>query len=89
VLLRAFFIVCTQFRTKVSAFLIKNHATETRTYLSLTGTQASDGFMGLRIDTRYTGVVQEDGTVLVALIGAPMGTGVTVSSEEWGKWFRQ
>jgi hypothetical protein len=33
--------------------------------------------------------VQEDGTVLVALVGAPMGTGVTVSSEEWGKWFRQ
>jgi hypothetical protein len=55
-------------------------STETRTYTGLTGTQAFDGFMGLRIDTRYTGVPQEDGTVLVAVVGAPMGEGVTVSS---------
>jgi hypothetical protein len=61
--------------------------TETRTYTGLAGTQAFDGFMGLRIDTRYTGVVHDDGTVLVAVVGAPIGAGVTVSSEEWGKWF--
>jgi hypothetical protein len=61
--------------------------TETRTYDGLTGTQAFDGFMGLRIHQRYTGVPQDDSTVLVALVGAPMGTGVTVSSEEWDKWF--
>jgi hypothetical protein len=35
------------------------------------------------------GVPHDDGTVLVALVGAPMGTGVTVSSEEWGKWFEK
>jgi hypothetical protein len=64
---------------------MKNHATETRTYLGLTGTQASDDFMGLRIDRRGA----DHGTVLVALVSAPMGVGVTVSSEEWGKWFRQ
>jgi hypothetical protein len=63
--------------------------TETRTYVGETGTQAFDGFKGLRLDTRYTGVVQDDGTVLVALVGAPMGAGVTVSSEEWAKWFRK
>jgi hypothetical protein len=61
--------------------------TETRTYTGLTGTQAFDGFKGLRIDTRYTGVSQEDGSVLVAVVGAAVGTGVKVSSEEWGKWF--
>jgi hypothetical protein len=58
--------------------------TETRTYVGQSGTQAFDGFMGLRIDTRYTGVVQDDGTVLVAVVGAPMGAGAGagVSSEE-------
>jgi len=60
--------------------------TETRTYTGLTGTQA---FKGLRIDTRYTGVQQDDGTVVVATVGAPLGAGVKVSSEEWGKWFRK
>jgi hypothetical protein len=48
--------------------------TETRTYVGQSGTHAFDGFMGLRIDTRYTGVVQDDGTVLVAVVGAPVGT---------------
>jgi hypothetical protein len=32
-------------------------------------------------------VTQDDATVLVTLVGADMGAGVTVSSEEWGKWF--
>lgn len=64
-------------------------STETRTYLGETGTQAFDGFMGLRIGQRYAGVVQEDGTVLVAVVGAAMGVGVTVSSEQWGKWFKK
>jgi hypothetical protein len=59
--------------------------TETRTYLGLTGTQTFDDFKGLRIDIRYTGVPQDDGTVLGAVVGAPMGAGVTVSSEEWGR----
>jgi hypothetical protein len=64
-----------------------NTTTETRTYTGLTGTQAFDGFKGLRIKQRYTGVPQEDGTVLVALVGAMVGSGVTVSSEEWEKCF--
>jgi hypothetical protein len=54
--------------------------TETRTYVGETGTQDFDGFKGLRIDTRYTGVVQDDGTVLVAVVGEPMGAGATVSN---------
>jgi hypothetical protein len=61
--------------------------TETRTYLGETGTQAFDGFKGLRLDIRYIGVVQDDGTVLVAVVGAPMGMGVMVRSEEYAKWF--
>jgi hypothetical protein len=44
---------------------------------------AFDGYKGLRI-TRYMGVPQDDGTVLVAVVGAPMGAGVRLSSEEWG-----
>jgi hypothetical protein len=32
-------------------------------------------------------VAQDDATVLVALVGANVGAGVTVSGEEWGKWF--
>jgi hypothetical protein len=52
--------------------------TETRTYVGQTGTQAFDGFMGLRIDTRYMGAVQKDGVVV--------GAGVAVSSK---KWFRK
>jgi hypothetical protein len=63
--------------------------TETRTYEGLTGTQASDGYAGLRIGQRYTGVPQEDGTVLAAPVGAPMGGGVKVSEEEWGTWFKK
>jgi hypothetical protein len=63
--------------------------TETRTYDGLSGTQAFDGYAGLRIGERYTGVPQEDGTVLVAPVGAPMGGGVKLSSEEWAKWFKK
>jgi hypothetical protein len=63
--------------------------TETRTYDGLSGTQAFDGYAGLRIGERYMGVPQEDGTVLVAPVGAPMGGGVKVSSEEWAKWFKK
>jgi hypothetical protein len=65
--------------------------TETRTYVGETGgpNQAFDGFKGLRIDKRYTGVPQEDGTVLVALVGTMVGSGVPVSSEEWAKWFKK
>jgi hypothetical protein len=58
--------------------------TETRTYEGLSGTQAFDGYAGLRIGQRYTGVPQEDGTVLVALVGAMVGSGVKVSSEGSG-----
>ncbi|MFD1872932.1 hypothetical protein [Hymenobacter bucti] len=54
--------------------------TETRIYVGETGTTAFDGFKGLRIGQRYTGVGQEDGWVLVAVVGAPLGAGVTVSS---------
>jgi hypothetical protein len=45
-------------------FALTNVMTETRTYVGLTGTHVFDGFKGLRMDTRYTGVPQEDGTVL-------------------------
>jgi hypothetical protein len=43
--------------------------------------QAFDGFMGLRIDQHYTGVVQDDGTVLVAVVGEIAGSDVRASSE--------
>jgi hypothetical protein len=62
--------------------------TETRTYVGQTVTQSFAGFMGLRIDQRYTGVPQEDGALLVAAVGAPIGTGIRVISEEWRKWFK-
>jgi hypothetical protein len=61
--------------------------TETHTYAGLRGTQAFDSYIGLRIGQRYTGVPQEDGTVLVAPVGAMVGSGMKVSSEEWAKWF--
>lgn len=61
--------------------------TETRTYQGLTGTQAFDGYAGLRIGTRYTGVPQESGAVLVSAVGAPVGSGVQLSSDEWRAWF--
>jgi hypothetical protein len=64
-------------------------STETRTYEGLSGTQAFDGYAGLRIGERYTGVPQEDGTVLVAPVGAMVGSGVKVSEEEWAKWFKK
>jgi hypothetical protein len=54
--------------------------TETRTSSARPAPKVIAGFKGLRIDTRYTGVVQDDGTVLVALVGAMVGNGVTVSS---------
>ena len=38
---------------------------------------------------RYTGVPQDDGQVLVSVVGAPVGTGVLVSSAECEKWFRE
>jgi hypothetical protein len=59
----------------------------TKTYTGLTGTQAFDGYAGLRIGQRYTGIDQGDGTVLVSLVGAPAGTGVTLKAEEWARWF--
>ena len=62
-------------------------STETRTYIGLTGTHVFDGFKGLRLGQRYTGVGQEDDSVLVSAVGAPVGTGVVVSREEWGQWF--
>lgn len=62
--------------------------TETRTYVGITGGPGGfDGYAGLVIGKRYTGVPHEDGRVLVALVGAPMGMGVRLSSEEWAKWF--
>ena len=61
--------------------------TETRTFIGETATQAVDGYKGLRLRQRYTGVPQDDGTVLVAMVGAMVGMGVKVSGEEWEKWF--
>jgi hypothetical protein len=59
--------------------------TETRTYTGDSGSPFFDGFRGFSIGQRYTGVPQEDGTVLVALVGAMVGRGVKVSNEEWVK----
>jgi hypothetical protein len=64
-------------------------STETRTYEGLTGTQALDGYAGLRIGQHYAGVLQEYDTVLVLLMGAMVSGGVMVSNEEWAKWFRK
>jgi hypothetical protein len=62
--------------------------TETRIYTGETVTHAFDGFKDLLLYERYTGVPQEDGTFLVALVGAPVGTGVQVTAEQWDKWFQ-
>jgi hypothetical protein len=56
---------------------------ETHTYTSETASPFFDGFRSFSISQRYTGVPQEDGTVLVALVGT------MVSSEEWEKWFKK
>lgn len=73
----------------LTALIMPDFITETRTYVGQTGTTAFDGFMGLRIGQRYTGVAQEDGSVLVSGVGTPAGSGVTVSAEEWRLWFKQ
>jgi hypothetical protein len=61
---------------------------ETKTYIGETATQAFDGFKGLRIGKRYTGVAQEQ-DILVSAVGAPAGTGVLVTTLEWQKWFEK
>jgi hypothetical protein len=59
----------------------------TKTYVGFTGeTNAFDGYKGLRIGQRYTGIAQEQ-EILVSAVGAPAGTGVLVSTLEWMKWF--
>lgn len=61
----------------------------TKTYIGFTGeTNAFDGYKGLRIGHRYTGVAQ-DQNILVSPVGAPAGTGVLVSTLEWDKWFEK
>jgi hypothetical protein len=60
----------------------------TKTYKGETSTQAFDGFKGLRIGQRYTGIAQED-LILVSPVGAPAGTGVLVTTLEWMKWFEK
>jgi hypothetical protein len=64
-------------------------STETRTYVGQTGTHAFDGYAGLRIGQRYTGVPQEDGSVLVSGVGVLTGRGVQVSADEWRLWFEK
>jgi hypothetical protein len=64
-------------------------STETRAYTCITGTQTFNGFKGLRVDQRYIGVPQKDGQVLVVAVGAQVGTGVRLNSEEWEKWFKK
>lgn len=66
---------------------MENFTTETRTYVGQTGTTAFDGFMGLRMGQRYTGVEQQDGRVLVLSMATPMSGGVMVTGEQWAKWF--
>lgn len=64
--------------------------TETRTYVGLTGGPGGfDGYAGLRIDQRYTGTLEEGGTVRVAAVGALPGSGVTLTLEEWERWFKK
>lgn len=63
--------------------------TETRTYTGLTGTVAFDGYAGLRIGQRYTGVPQEDGSILVSGVGTPAGSGVPLTAEQWRLWFER
>jgi hypothetical protein len=72
--------------------------TENRTYVGETGTQAFDGYAGLRIEKLYTGTISNDGTVLVSAVppaeagsrAAPVtaSSPVTLKLEEWQKWFR-
>lgn len=62
---------------------------EPRTYVGQTGTQAFDGYAGLRTDGRYIGVLQDNGAVLVSAVGAPVGSGVQLSREQWDKWFKK
>jgi hypothetical protein len=64
-----------------------NTPTETRTYVGKAGTSAYDGFMGLRIGERYSGVTHKKGRVLVSLVGSRPGSGVLLRAEDWGKWF--
>jgi hypothetical protein len=59
--------------------------TETRTYTGETASPFFDGFRAFGISLDYTSVPQEDGTVLVALVGTMVGTGVKLSREEWAK----
>lgn len=62
---------------------------ETKTFVGFTGeTNAFDGYKGLRIGQRYTGIAQEE-NLLVAPVGAPAGSGVLVSTLEWMKWFQK
>ena len=59
--------------------------TKTRISPSKATLKAIGGFLDLRHS--YLGVVQKNGQVLVAAMGAPVGTGVLVTLEEWKKWF--
>jgi hypothetical protein len=61
---------------------------EVKTYIGQTGTQAFDGFKGLRVNQRYTGVAQEE-NILVSPVGAPVGKGILVTTLEWQTWFKK
>jgi hypothetical protein len=65
--------------------------TETRTYLGETdaGAQAPERFMGLVIGQCYTGAHEGVNLVRVTAEGAPVESGVLVTSVQWGKWFRR
>jgi len=63
--------------------------TETRTYTGESSTTAFDGFLNLRIGRHYTGVLQDDGLVLVSAVGSLVGTDILVTSAEWEQWFKK
>lgn len=62
---------------------------ETKTYTGQTGTSAFDGYKGLRIGQRYVGTPQEDGDIWVSAVGAPIGSAVVVTAEQWRLWFEK
>lgn len=64
---------------------MQNIATKTHTYTYEIGMQAFASYASPRISQCYTGVLQNDGRLLVVAVGAAMG--MTVSSKEWGKEF--
>lgn len=65
-------------------------AKETRTFVGETGTQAFDGWAGLRIGQAYTFEVTSQGNGDVDLTFEYLGRerDMTLTAEQWAKWFK-